>query len=403
MGLSPYVERIVKEAEEANASAIVLEINTFGGRVDAAVTIRDLLINTKIKTIAFVNKRAISAGALITLACQSVVMAPGSSIGAATPVQLSPGGKAQDVGEKMVSYMRKEFSATAEYHKRPQNIAEAMVDKDVEIEGLIEKGKLLTMTQEEALKWEIADFSGEDIDDLLAKSNLKGARIVTLDINWAEKIARFITNPTVSSILVSLGMLGLLIEFYTPGLGFSGIVGLICLGSFFWGHTIVNLAGFEEVILFSVGIVLLVLEVFVIPGFGIAGILGIICLVAGLALAVIGHPFSMPALTGAITRMSLSLVATIVVFVALLRFMPKRYITKGLVLASVSPKQSNSEVQSVLVGAIGVALTTLRPAGKASFDGVKCDVISDGDYIEKSSQVKVVQVEGTKIVVQTVS
>ena len=152
LGLAPYVQRVLNEAADAGAAAVIFEINTFGGRVDAAIVIRDTLLKAKVKTVAFVNKRAISAGALISLAAEKIVMADGGTIGAATPVQMGqPGASAQPVEEKTVSYVRKEFSATAETRKRPPLIAEAMVDADVEIPGLIEKGKLLTLTTDEAL------------------------------------------------------------------------------------------------------------------------------------------------------------------------------------------------------------------------------------------------------------
>src|SRR5918996_736596 len=152
LGLAPFVQRVLDEAADAGAAAVILDINTFGGRVDAAVVIRDALLNARVKTVAFINKRAISAGALISLAAETIVIGDGGTIGAATPVQMGqPGGAPQPVEEKTVSYVRKEFRATAEARKRPPLIAEAMVDADVEIPGLIEKGKLLTLTTDEAL------------------------------------------------------------------------------------------------------------------------------------------------------------------------------------------------------------------------------------------------------------
>lgn len=399
MGLSPYVERVVMEAEKNNASAVILDINTHGGRVDAAVLIRDLLIKTKLKTVAFINRRAISAGALIALACETIAIAPGGSIGAATPIKISQSGEAKDTSEKMVSYMRKEFAATAEKNNRPKKIAEAMVDNDVIIEGLISKGKLLTMTQKEAIKWKVADFACEDIKDLLTKISLSGSRQLKPPINWAEKIARFVTDPMVSSLLVTLGSLGLIVEFYTPGLGMGGISGLICLGLFFWGHSIAKLAGFEEIILFMIGVVLLGLEVFVIPGFGIAGILGIISMSAGVVLSMLGTNIALPVLSDTIYRLSLSLILTTVIFVIILRFLPKRRI-KTFVLRSASP--DDAPHTDISIGDTGVTKTTLRPAGKAYFGDFSSNVISDGEYIAKGTNVKVAQVEGNKVVVKKI-
>src|ERR687892_2149785 len=176
LGLAPFVERVLAEATEAKADAVVLEVNTFGGRVDAAVLIRDALLRTPVRTIAFVNKRAISAGALIGLAATTIAMAEGGTIGAATPVAIgAPGGPAQPLEEKTVSYLRKEFRATAEARKRPPLLAEAMVDADVEIPGLIQKGKLLTLTTEEALQHHVADVRADSVAAVLEFLELAAA------------------------------------------------------------------------------------------------------------------------------------------------------------------------------------------------------------------------------------
>ncbi|HEY6383073.1 MAG TPA: hypothetical protein VIY07_14865, partial [Pseudolabrys sp.] len=209
LGLAPFIQRVLKQATDEGAAAVILEINTFGGRVDAAVLIRDSLLNARVRTVAFVNKRAISAGALISLAAEKIAMADGGTIGAATPVQAGqPGAAAQPVEEKTVSYVRKEFRATAESRKRPPLIAEAMVDADVEIPGLIEKGKLLTLTTEEALKHKVADFRADTIEQVLKQLGLEGADVRRAEPNWAENLVRFFTHPLVSSLLITIGMLG---------------------------------------------------------------------------------------------------------------------------------------------------------------------------------------------------
>jgi membrane-bound serine protease (ClpP class) len=200
LGLAPFVQRVLDEAAAGNAAAVVLDINTFGGRVDAAVLIRDALLRTRLDTVAFVNKRAISAGALISLAAVKIAMADGATIGAATPVQLgAPGGPAEPVAEKTVSYMRKEFRATAESRKRPPLVAEAMVDADVEIPDVIAKGKLLTLTTDEALKLQVADFRADDLDAVLAHLGLAGAEMRRLGENWAEMLVRGLTHPVLGS------------------------------------------------------------------------------------------------------------------------------------------------------------------------------------------------------------
>ena len=220
LGLAPFVQRVLDEANDVGAAAVILEINTFGGRLDAAVLIRDALLNARVRTVAFVNKRAISAGALIALAAEKIVMADGGTIGAATPVQIGqPGSAAQPVEEKTVSFVRKEFRATAESRKRPPLIAEAMVDADVEIPGLIQKGKLLTLTTEEALKHKVADFRTDTLEGVLERLGLAGAEVRRPSPNWAENLVRFLTHPVVSSLLITIGMLGIILEILTPGFG----------------------------------------------------------------------------------------------------------------------------------------------------------------------------------------
>jgi len=223
LGLAPFVQRALQEADSAGAKAVILDINTFGGRVDAAVLIRDALLESPVLTVAFVNKRAISAGALISLASEKLVMADGGTIGAATPVQIGlPGTPAQPVEEKTVSYMRKEFRSTAEGRNRPPLIAEAMVDADVEIHGLIEKGKLLTLTTKEALEAHMADFQANSLDAVLLSLNLPNAEVRHLSETWAESLVRFLTHPVVSSLLMTLGIMGIIVEIRVPGFGLPG-------------------------------------------------------------------------------------------------------------------------------------------------------------------------------------
>lgn len=227
LGLAPFVQRVITEATQVGAAAVILEIDTFGGRVDTAVQIRDALLNTPLRTVSFVNKRAISAGALIGLATQTLVMANGSTIGAAAPVQIgAPGAAAKPAEEKTVSYVRKEFRATAEARQRPLLLAEAMVDADVEIAGVVAKGKLLTLTTEEALQHKLANFRADTLTYLLAQLGLAGAEIRYASPHWAEQLVRFLTHPVLSSLLISIGMLGIMLELRTPGFGIAGGLGI---------------------------------------------------------------------------------------------------------------------------------------------------------------------------------
>jgi membrane-bound serine protease (ClpP class) len=405
LGLAPFVERVLAEASAAKADAVILEINTFGGRVDAAVLIRDALLRSRVRSVAFVNKRAISAGALISLAAQTIVMADGGTIGAATPVQMgAPGGGTKPVDEKSVSYMRKEFRATAESRKRPPRVAEAMVDPDVVIAGVIEKGKLLTLTTSEALKLKVADARADDLEGVLAHLQLPGARIQRPTVNWAEQLVRFFTHPVLSSVLMTIGILGIIVELRTPGFGVPGAIGLASLGLFFWGHWLVRLAGWEEILLVALGLVLLALEIFIIPGFGIAGVGGILALVGGLALSLIGAGATGALVLWAVGRVALSLLIAIGVSLVLLRLLPHLPYGRGLVLASDLDARagyaSAPETDRKWIGAQGTAATPLRPAGIAWLNGERVDVVSQGEYIEADAPIEVVRVDGNRIVVR---
>jgi membrane-bound serine protease (ClpP class) len=405
LGLAPYVQRVLNEATDAGAAAVIFEINTFGGRVDAAVVIRDALLNARVKTVAFVNKRAISAGALISLAAEKIVMADGGTIGAATPVQMGqPGAPAQPVEEKTVSYVRKEFSATAESRKRPPLIAEAMVDGDVEIRGLIQKGKLLTLTTEEALKHKIADFRAQTIESVLDQLDLAGAQVRRASPNWAEGLVRFLTNPTISSLLITIGMLGIILEIWTPGFGVPGGIGIASLALFFWGHWLVQLAGWEELLLFGSGLVLLVLEVFVIPGFGVAGVLGISALIGGLSLSLFGAGASWEFILKAAGRVVFSLLLALVASLVLLRFLPRLPFGRRLILETgLSAGEGYASAPAgdkSWLGKGGTAVSPLRPAGIAEIEGERVDVVSDGEFIEPGEPITVTRVDGNRIVVR---
>jgi membrane-bound serine protease (ClpP class) len=405
LGLAPFVERVLREATEAGAAAVILEINTFGGRVDAAVAIRDALLNAKVPTVAFINKRAISAGALIALATEKIVMGDGGTIGAATPVQMGqPGAPAQPVEEKTVSYVRKEFRATAEARKRPPLIAEAMVDADVEIPDLIEKGKLLTLTTDEALKHKIAEFRADTMAEVLNQVGLAGAEVRRASPNWAENFVRFLTNPVVSSLLITIGMLGVILEIRTPGFGVPGALGVGSLALFFWGHWLVQLAGWEEILLVGSGLVLLAAEIFVIPGFGVAGVLGIAALLSGLSLSLIGGGATWDFILKTVGRVIFSLLLALIGSLVLLRFLPRLPFGKRLILetglAAGEGYASPPETDRNWLGKSGTTVSPLRPSGIADIEGQRVDVVSDGEFIEAGEQIVVSRVDGNRIVVR---
>jgi membrane-bound serine protease (ClpP class) len=403
LGQGPFVARVLDSATAAGASAVILDVNTFGGRVDAAVLIRDHLLRSKLLTVAFVNKRAISAGALISLAAEKVVMASGATIGAAMPVQMGqPNEGAKAVEEKTVSYLRKEFRATADARQRPGLIAEAMVDADVEIEGLIAKGKLLTLTTAEAIAHKVADFEADDLTQVLSKLGLAGAEVRHMDENWAERVVRFLTHPVLSSLLMTLAMLGIVIELRTPGFGLPGIVGLACLASFFWGHWLVHLVGWEEVLLVTAGIVLLLLEIFVVPGFGVTGVAGIAALLVGLTMSLFGAGAAAQTIVNAVSRVAISSVLAIGGSLAVFRLLPFLPGGRKLVLATALGGAQSTEQpeRPSWLGAVGKSLSPLRPAGIADIAGQRVDVVSEGEFIDPGQDIEVVREEGNRVVVK---
>lgn len=403
LGLAPYISRVISEAEQNNADAIVFKINTFGGRVDAATQIKDAILSSKVLTIAFINNRAISAGALIALSCNKIVMVPGSSIGAATVVDET----GQKVGEKYQSYMRSEMRSTAEKNGRRTDIAEGMVDERVVVEGLSDSTTLITLTSEEAHKYLIADTVLTSFNELLSAFDLKNAEEISITSNWAEDVVKFLNNPIISSILIMIGFFGLMAEIKTPGWGVAGTTGLIALTLFFGSSYILQLASILEILLFVVGLVLLLAEIFVIPGFGIAGISGIILIFASIFLSLLGsEPFiDMHAISIAIIQLSGAMLFALVGMFFLVKYLPKSTAFNKLVLSE-SEKAEQGFVsypsEKDLVGKLGIAFTTLRPGGTAVIDGRRIDVVADSEYIDKDVKIKVLRVEGIKVVVTAV-
>ncbi len=415
LGLAPFVDRVIEQAQPGDV--VVLKIKTFGGRIDAAVRIRDALLDSKARTVAYIDHRAISAGALIALATDTIIMSPGASIGAATPVEIGGEGEMKATSEKVVSYMRAEMRATAEAKGRRGDIAEAMVDADIEVKGVNEKGKLVTLTGDRALELGIADAVAPDYAAALALLNLGAAERVRTETDWGEKVARLLTDPVVSSLLMSFGVLGLLMEFYTGGHGIGGAVGLICLGLFFFGQYAAHLAGWEEILLFGIGMALLLVEIFLIPGFGVAGIAGIACMTIGLGMALVefdlplGVSFELGYIQEAVQLAAIRIAAVILVLIAgtfvFSKYLPRTQVGGQLILQSAVGSREGyvgTADQSYLglLGHSGRAVGALRPAGIADFSGRRVDVVTEGDFVEAGSLVKVILVDGNRVVVKKI-
>ncbi|WP_437590336.1 NfeD family protein [Sorangium sp. So ce1000] len=311
---------------------------------------------------------------------------------------------AEPAGEKATSYVRKEFRSTAERRGRPPELAEAMVDEDVAVEGVVGPGKLLTLTTAEALALGVADAQADGMDAVLARLGLAGAEIRHLSPSWAERVLRFLTTPVVSSLLLSLGMMGLLIELRTPGFGVPGLVGGACLVLFFWAHWLLALVGWEEIALAVAGVLLLALEVFVIPGFGVAGVLGTVALLAGLSMSLVGAGVTLERALEAVAQVTLSIALALAGMLIALRFLPRLPFGRRLVLstslgagvAGGPPAQASGP----LVGERGVAASPLRPAGIARIGGARIDVVSEAEYVAAGEAVEVIRVEGNRVVVR---
>jgi membrane-bound serine protease (ClpP class) len=398
-GLAPYIARGLREAAAAGAAAVYLDIDTPGGRIDAAERIADAVGASTVPVYAFVNPRAYSAGALIALSAKAIYMRPGAVLGAATPVD----GQGVKASEKMVSAMRGEFRALAEARGLDPRVAEAMVDERVEIPGLDSPDQLLTLSTNEALRVGYAKAAVTGEPELLRAIGLPDARVVTLEPNWAELVVRFLTNPLVSPLLLSLGILGLVFEIKTGAFGLGGLISLASLGLFFGSSFLVGLAGWEEIILLGVGLVAISIEVFVLPGFGAAGILGVVALGAAVTLAMIGTSPTTADVTQAFVVLGASLAITVAVAYAWLRHLPNSGRFAGLFLRGGAQQADGyiaAALRSDLVGQDGVAVTDLRPSGTAQIGPERVDVVTEGEYVAQGRAVRVVRSEGYRHVVR---
>ena len=297
LGIPAFVNRAISAAEKNGAELIIFDIDTFGGRVDAATQIKDAISATDITTIAFINRRAISAGSLISLSCDQIYMTDGGTIGATSVVDMS--GSKQS--EKSQSYMREEMAATAEKAGKNTDIARGMVDEELSFEFLVingdslkvddiegrKEGKLITLTTELALKYNIADGKSESVEELLSDLGIENYNIITLSENWSEDLVRFLTDPTISSLLTTFGTIGIISELYSAGWGIGGTIGIVCLTLALGASYLTQLASSMDLLIIFSGILLLVVEFIAIPGFGFFGIAGIGVLFYGLYLLLI--------------------------------------------------------------------------------------------------------------------
>lgn len=389
-GLAKFVERSYQEAARMQADLVLLEVDSLGGRVDAAIQIGDIIKKSPLPTAALVTGRAISAGAFITIAAPKIAMIPGSSIGDAEPRVGS-----QKADEKTVSYWAKEMSSTAERNGRDPAIAIAMVDRDAGYPGLAEKGKLLTLSYQEAKKYGYTDYIVQNRAELLSTLGLEGAQMIEARESAAEKLTRIVTNPYVAPLLLTIGIAGIIIEFFTLGWGIAGSLGVLSLILYFWGHMLAGFTGWEVLLLFLLGLILLVVEA-VVPGFGLPGIAGIISIMASIVMAA-------PNWEAGIISLVLAIVGTFILVMLSFKFLTKRRFWSRLILGTKYKKEEGYIPQTqdltIYIGQKGVVMTTLRPAGTVLLDdGTRLDVVTEGEFISRNERVEIVHVEGGRII-----
>lgn len=439
LGLAPYLERVLDDAASNNAAAVILEINTPGGRLDAALQMRSDLLGADVPTVAYVNRDAFSAGALIAIAAEQIYMAPGAEMGAATPVT----GAGETADEKTVSAVRATFRATAEQRGRDPQVAEAMVDPAIVVDGLVDEGQLLTLTANEAVEWDYAEGIADNRLALLSELGLENAEVIETSPGWAEQIVRFLTEPVLASLLFSGGFLLIIADVMSGGIGLLAGAGALMIGLFFWGHFIAGLAGWEGVLLVLLGLALIGVEVFVIPGFGIFGIAGIVSFLGGLYLSVRGQGIvTEDDVNRALGTVAGGFVMMVIGTILILFLLPKATRFQSLVLTAgvdipappverrkrdfrrlfgffrspepeipgspqarregqfIPANLSREEERPSLTGLRGTALSDLRPGGIATIQGQRVDVVTEGDYIAAGEPIVVVLDERYRRVVR---
>ena len=436
LGLPPFIERSIAEAEENNASTIIFEVNTFGGRVDAATQIKDAILDSKVPTVAFINKRAISAGALISLSCEKVFMAGGATIGATTAVDMQ-GNKAS---EKVISYMREEMAATAEKRGRDTYIARGMVDEELEFPNKVIKefindgedidtiktkvyylvidgdtvivddiegrkqGNLITLTTEQSLKYKIADASLENFEAVLDTLGFSNLAVNKTTENWSENFVRFLTNPVVASLLTTFGFLGILFELQSPGWGIPGSIGLICLALSLSASYIAELATMSDLLVILMGMLFLMLEAFVFPGFGVAGVAGIIFILWGLYLLLLPDvPVGEEVLSQASNGLIIGIIGGLVGLVLLFRAMTKTKFWRDLTSPDIQKKEDGYVASfgwEKLIGEEALTETNLHPSGWINVGNERVFALSEGNFIDKDVKVVVLSVDGNRVVVR---
>jgi membrane-bound serine protease (ClpP class) len=403
--MNRYVQLALDHAEEVEADLVIIHMDTYGGAVTDAKDIVERILEVEQPIWVFIDKDAASAGALISIACDSIFMAPGSSIGAATVVTMD-GAAAPD---KYQSYMRGTMRSLAEDKGRNPEIAEGMVDESIEIEGITEAGEVITFTTFEAIEYGFCEGKYDNIGMLLEAKGYGSASVDNYELSGTEEVIAFFLNPFVSGILILVIIGGIWFELQTPGVGFPIAAALVAAILYFIPYYLNGLAENWEIIMFMIGIVLIMLEIFVIPGFGIAGILGIFFTMGSLILVMVNNDFFDFSFVGAdafIAAAAAVLIGVIGGLVVLFLGGVKFTETKAFARVALTETMDSDEGyasrfrEGSLVDREGTAYTILRPSGKIQIDDEIYDAYTRGEYIDKDEKIKVIQDDGASLKVK---
>ncbi len=403
--MTRYVELALADASDTNTDIVIIEMDTYGGILTDAKDIVDKLMSFKKPVWVFINADAASAGALISIACDSIYMAPGASIGAATVVD----GTGEKAPDKYQSYMRSIMRATAEENKRNPTIAEGMVDEDVELDSVKKIGEVITFSTSEAIRYGYCEGRVESIEEILAKNNITEYDLTRFDLSRADKIISIFLNPFISGILILIILGGIYFEMQTPGLGFAGLAALVALILYLVPYYLNGLAENWEIIAFFVGLGLIAVEIFVLPGFGVAGISGIIVVIGSLVLILINNNafdfefVRMNDILAALAAASVGLLGSMILFFVVgSKLQDSKYFQKISLTETLDSSQGYTAnfITGVLTGKKGVTQTVLRPSGKVEIDGVVYDAYTRGEYLDKGTFVEVINITGSSLLVK---
>lgn len=405
--MTRYVELALQHATETSADIVIIEMDTYGGVLTDAKDIVDKIMSFKKPVWVFINADAASAGALISIACDSIYMAPGASIGAATVVD----GSGEKAPDKYQSYMRSIMRSTAEENKRNPTIAEGMVDEEVVLDSVKKVGEVITFSTSEAIRHGYCEGKVESIEEILTKNNVRDYELDRFELSSTDRVISIFLNPFISGILILVILGGIYFEMQTPGLGFAGLAALVALILYLVPYYLNGLAENWEIIALFIGLGLIAVEIFVIPGFGVAGISGIVLAVTSLVLIMVNNDafdfefVSMNDLLVAVAAAMAGLLGSMVLFFVGGSKLADSNAFKRVALTDTQESTqgyTSNFITAVLTGKRGVAQTVLRPSGRVVIDGIVYDAYTRGEYIEKGFPIEVVNVSGSSLQVRVI-